>query len=120
MSNKQLYDYYLTIPPTINWRIIDKYIPNQYKMFFNGDKHFSFEEFQKKLRENYEFRLFVEERWFQKIIEEYIKRNAYISCYNKGNSYTGGHCITEICWKFETKPFIKRESWFSINQIKKF
>jgi hypothetical protein len=50
MSNEQLYDYYLTIPPTINWRIIDKYIPNQYKMFFDGDKHFSFEEFQKKIK----------------------------------------------------------------------
>lgn len=115
MSDEQLYDYYLTIPPTIDWRLVDTYIPETYKSFFNNNEHFSFEKFQIMLRENYDFKLFITERHFQKIIEEYIKRNAYITCYNKGNNYTGGYCITEICWKFETKPFIHRESRFSIN-----
>ena len=115
MSDEQLYDYYLTIPPTIDWRLVDTYIPETYKSFFNNNEHFSFEKFQIMLRENYDFKLFITERHFQKIIEEYIKRNAYITCYNKGNNYTGGYCITEICWKFETKLFIHRESRFSIN-----
>ena len=108
--------YYRTIPTISEWRTLKKIPKKYFKFFKDGKEHYDFEEFVSIYEKNKEFQKFIDEQHFRKLIEDYIRRNAIISCCPRfPYRYGSGRYTVEACWKDRIRPFFVLSDYISVD-----
>ena len=108
--------YYRTIPTISEWRTLREYIPKEYFKFFKDEEHYNFEEFTVLYNKNEEFRNFINEQHFRKLIESYIESNMTISCIPRfPYRYGSGTYTVEARWKDRIQPFFVLSNYISVD-----
>ena len=111
------YVYYRTIPVLNDWITLKKYIPETYYNFFEDDgHHYDYDEFVSKYNEDKNFKEFIDEQHFRKLIEDYFVRNASIRCLPKfPYRFGSGRYTVEAYWKDTYSRFYYNSDYINVD-----
>ncbi len=117
LTLSEKYIYYRTIPILDCWRTLKKYIPETYCEFFekNGN-HYDYDKFVSKYNEDENFKDFIDEQHFRKLIEDYFIKNANIRCIPRfPHKYGSGRYAVEARWKDTYSCFYYNSDYISVD-----